>query len=69
MKFECRMSVDLFFNVEADNEEQAMEYLNTHDMNDVLRAYAKNGVGLYQNYDDDVCGIVNDDEFAISAKE
>lgn len=69
MKFECRMSVDLIFNVEADNEEEAMEYLNTHDMNDVLRAYAKNGVGLYQNYDDDVCGVINDDEFAISVKE
>lgn len=69
MKFECRMSVDLIFNVEADDEEQAAEYLNTHSIDDVLTAYGKHGVGLYASYDDDVVGVANDNEFAISVKE
>ena len=69
MKFKCRMSIDLYFTLEAQDEEEAMDYLNTHTNEDVLRAYAKHGEVLYESYDDDITGIADKNEFAINVKE
>ena len=50
--YECVMRHSIYFNVEADDEEQMRTWLQTHDMNDVnnlTKDYA-------ETWDENICG-------------
>ena len=69
MKYECEMTMTIRFFVEAENEDEAIEYINTHSVQDVFAAYEKEGERPSECYEDSVIGEGNEYEFAISAKE
>lgn len=69
MKYECEMTMTIRFFVEAENEDQAQEYINTHSIQEVIAAYDKEGEYPSECYEDTIIGETNDYEFAISAKE
>lgn len=72
MKYECTMTSTIHFIIEADNEDEALDYLYSHNINDIIKAYEEAGETVEENFDESVCGEVDEcyaDEFAINAKE
>lgn len=63
--YECTMTETLTFNLKADNEEQAQDWLQTHSIQDVQKETT-----LYDiNYAESVHGEVFNEDFGIDISE
>ena len=59
MIYRARMQVAYCFDIKADSEEEALDWVQTHDLNDI-----KNATTYYDPYyDDEIIGESTEDDY------